>query len=80
MKHMKSYILGLATGTLLIPIDEELLTLISTWIEVAKIKPASIISDWNEKIAAQNDDGELPNAIGFVAPQPEEEYYDDEEE
>ena len=77
MKHMKSYILGLATGTLLIPIAEELLTLISTWIEVAKIKPASIISDWNEKMAAQNDDGELPNAIGFVAPQPEEEYYDD---
>lgn len=30
MKHMKSYILGLATGTLLIPIAEELLTLIST--------------------------------------------------
>lgn len=79
MKHTKIYILGLATGTLLIPIVEELLTLISTWIEVAKIKPASIISDWNEKMAAQNDDGELPNAIGFVAPQPEE-YYDDEEE
>lgn len=80
MKHMKAYILGLATGTLLIPIAEELLTLISTWIEVAKIKPASIISDWNEKMATQNDDGELPNAIGFVAPQPEEEYYDDDEE
>ena len=79
MKHMKVYILGLATGTLFIPIAEELLTLVSTWIEVAKIKPAKLISDWNEKMAAQNDDGELPNAIGFVAPQPEE-YYDDEEE
>ena len=80
MKHTKAYILGLATGTLLIPIAEELLTLISTWIEVAKIKPASIISGWNEKMAANNGEGEPTYAIGFEAPQPEEEYYDDDEE
>ena len=80
MKHIKAYILGLATGTLLIPIAEELLTLISTWIEVAKIKPAKIINDWNEEMMEKNGDNELPNAIGFVAPQPEEEYYDDDEE
>ena len=80
MKHTKAYIFGLITGTLLIPIAEDLVTLASTWIEVAKIKPASIINKWNEEMAVRNGDDELPNAIGFVAPQPEEEYYDDEEE
>ena len=77
---MKAYILGLTTGVLFIPIAEELLTLVSTWIEVAKIKPASIISDWNEEMMAKNGEGEQTYAIGFEAPQPEEEYYDDEEE
>ena len=80
MKHMKAYIFGLVTGTLFIPIAEELLTLVSTWIEVAKIKPASIINKWNEEMAANNGEDEPTYAIGFEAPQPEEEYYDDEEE
>ena len=80
-KNLLSYICGLITGFILIPVIEELLNVIYSWIEVMKIKPSSIISEWNEEVASKGDGTEQTYAIGFQAPDPElDEYYDDDEE
>ena len=70
-KNLLLYIFGLITGFILIPVTEEMLNVIYSWIEVLKIKPASIVSEWNEKVTAQNEEGEHTYAIGFQAPDPE---------
>ena len=75
-KKLLSYIFGLVTGVILLPVTDELLNVLYSWIEVMKIKPSSIIAEWNE-----GDGTEQTFAIGFQAPDPElEEYYEDEEE
>lgn len=80
-KNLLSYICGLITEFILIPVIEELLNVIYSWIEVMKIKPSSIISEWNEEVASKGDGTEQTYAIGFQAPDPElDEYYDEDEE
>lgn len=73
---MKKYILGLLTGIVVIPVIEEFLNVIYSWIEVAKIKPAGIVNEWNKKITA--DTPEDTQAIGFQIPTSDEEYYEDD--
>ena len=80
-KKLLPYIFGLVTGVILLPVTDELLNVLYSWIEVMKIKPSAIISEWNEEVASKGDGTEQTFAIGFQAPDPElEEYYDDEEE
>lgn len=80
-KKLLSYIFGLITGVVLLPVIDELLNVLYSWIEVMKIKPSAIISEWNEEVASKGDETEQTFAIGFHAPDPElEEYYEDEEE
>lgn len=80
-KKLLSYIFGLITGVVLLPVTDELLNVLYSWIEVMKIKPSSIIAEWNEEVASKSDGTEQTFAIDFQAPDPElEEYYEDEEE
>lgn len=80
-KNLLSYIFGLITGVILLPVIDELLNVLYSWIEVMKIKPSSIITEWNEEVASKSDGTEQTYAIGFHAPDPElEEYYDDDYE
>lgn len=80
-KKLLSYIFGLITGVVLLPVTDELLNVLYSWIEVTKIKPSSIIAEWNEEVASKGNGTEPTFAIGFQAPDPElEEYYEDEEE
>ena len=80
-KKLLPYIFGLITGVILLPVADELLNVLYSWIEVMKIKPSSIIAKWNEEVASKGDGTEQTFAIGFQAPDSElEEYYEDEEE
>lgn len=80
-KKLIPYIFGLITGVVLLPVTDELLNVLYSWIEVMKIKPSSIIAEWNEEVASKGDGTEQTFAIGFQAPDPElEEYYEEEEE
>lgn len=80
-KKLLLYILGLVTGFILLPVIDELLNVLYSWIEVMKIKPSSIIAKWNEEVASKGDGTEQTFAISFQAPDPElEEYYEEKEE
>lgn len=80
-KKLIPYIFGLITGVVLLPVTDELLNILYSWIEVMKIKPSSIIAEWNEEVASKGDGTEQTFVIGFQAPDPElEEYYEEEEE
>lgn len=80
-KKLLPYIFGLITGVILLPVTDELLNVLYSWIEVMKIKPSSIIAKWNEEVASKDDGIKQTFAIGFQAPDPElEEYYEEEEE
>ena len=72
---MKKYILGLVTGLILIPISEQFMDIIFSWIEVMKIKPSKIILKSNSELRdlqSQCSDGDT-SCIGFQYDGPEEE-------
>lgn len=79
-KNLISYILGLATGFIFIPLIEELINVAFSWIEVLKTKPSGIINDWNKKMASEDQDGMESDtyAIGFQYTPNEDEYYEEE--
>ena len=79
-KNLLSYILGLATGFIFIPLIEELINVAFSWIEVLKTKPSGIINDWNKKMASEDQDGMESDtyAIGFQYT-PNEDDFDEEE-
>lgn len=74
---MRKFIYGLATGIVVIPLVGSLLEVAYSWFEVLKIKPASIVNEWNKKVAAEL--GEDVSAIGFQIDNDSEEYCEDEE-
>ena len=57
-KKLLSYIFGLVTGVILLPVTDELLNVLYSWIEVMKIKPSSIIAEWNEEMMAKGEGNE----------------------
>lgn len=74
---MRKFLYGLATGIVVIPLVGSLLEVVYSWFEVLKIKPASIVNEWNKKVAAES--GEDVSAIGFQIDNGLEEYYENEE-
>ncbi len=74
---MRKFLYGLATGIIVIPLVGSLLEVAYLWFEVLKIKPASIVNEWNKKVAAES--GEDVSAIGFQIDNGSEEYYEEEE-
>ena len=78
-KNLLSYILGLATGFIFIPLIEELINVAFSWIEVLKTKPSGIINDWNKKMVAEDYGAESDTCvIGFQYTPNEDEYYEDD--
>lgn len=79
-KNLLSYILGLATGFIFIPLIEELINVAFSWIEVLKTKPSGIINDWNKKMVTEDQEGMESDAcaIGFHYTPNEDEYYEDD--
>lgn len=80
-KETKNYILGILTGLLFIPVIEEFINVIMSWIQVLLLKPTKIVLEGNKEINELQGDDEYrqTNCIGFQVPNNDEEYYEDEE-
>lgn len=80
-KETKNYILGILTGLLFVPVIEEFINVIMSWIQVLLLKPTKIVLEGNKEINELQGDDEYPqtNCIGFHVPSNDEEYYEDEE-
>lgn len=84
-KTLLSYILGACTIIVFLPIMEELVNVILSWIEYLKIIPSKLVLKGNAELQEiQNESGEMDSdtcAIDFhyVPEDDEDDYYDDEE-
>ena len=80
-KNVWFYILGLLSGMLFIPVIEEFINVIMSWIQVLLLKPTKIVLEGNKEINEMQADEEYQqtNCIGFQIPSNDEEYYEDEE-
>ena len=80
-KNVWFYILGLLSGILFIPVIEEFINVIMSWIQVLLLKPTKIVLEGNKEINELQGDDEYQqtNCIGFQIPSNDEEYYEDEE-
>lgn len=80
-KETKNYMLGILTGLLFIPVIEEFINVIISWIQVLLLKPTKIVLEGNKEINEMRADEEYQqtNCIGFQIPNNDEEYYEDEE-
>lgn len=82
-KTLLSYILGACTIVIFLPIVEELVNVILSWVEYLKIIPSKLVLKGNAELQEiQNESGEMDSdtcAIGFHYEPETEEYYDEEE-
>ena len=80
-KETKNYMLGILTGLLFIPVIEEFINVIMSWIQVLLLQPTKIVLEGNKEINEMQADEEYQqtNCIGFQIPSNDEEYYEDEE-
>ena len=81
-KNVWFYILGVLTGLLFIPVIEEFINVIISWIQVLLLQPTKIVLEGNKEINEMQADEEYQqtNCIGFQIPSNDEEYYCDEDE
>ena len=79
-KNVWFYILGILTGLLFIPVIEEFINVIISWIQVLLLQPTKIVLEGNKEINEMQADEEYQqtNCIGFQIPSNDEEYYEDE--
>ena len=80
-KNVWFHILGVLTGLLFIPVIEEFINVIISWIQVLLLQPTKIVLEGNKEINEMQADEEYQqtNCIGFQIPSNDEEYYEDEE-
>ena len=80
-KNVWFYILGLLSGILFIPVIEEFINVIMSWIQVLILKPTKIVLEGNKEINELQCDDEYQqtNCIGFQIPSEDEYYCDDDE-
>ena len=77
---LKHYIFGLITGFIAIPLIEELMTVVNTWIQVLLLKPNKIVINGNKELSELQVDEEPieTHCIGFQIPS--EDDYEDEDD
>lgn len=82
-KTLLSYILGACTIVIFLPIVEEIVNVILSWIEYLKILPGKLVIKGNAELQELQSDFEVEStdtcAIGFHYEPETEEYYDEEE-
>ena len=81
-KNVWFYILGTLSGLLFIPVIEEFINVIMTWIQVLILKPTKIVLEGNKEINELQGDEEYQqnNCIGFQIPSDDEYYCDEDDE
>ena len=81
-KNVWFYILGILTGLLFIPVIEEFINVIISWIQVLLLKPTKIVLEGNKEIKELQSDEEYQqtNCIGFQIPSDDEYYCDEDDE
>ena len=81
-KNVWFYILGTLSGLLFIPVIEEFINVIMTWIQVLMIKPSKKVLKGNQKLEKYQEPEEYQqtNCIGFQIPSDDEYYYDEDDE
>ena len=81
-KGAKHYILGILTGLLFIPVIEEFINVIISWIQVLLLKPTKIVLEGNKEINELQGDEEYQqnNCIGFQISSDDEYYCDEDDE
>lgn len=83
MKENKTfwyYIFGILSGILIIPIIEDLLTVIQSWIQVLLVKPSKIVMEANKELVGDSgEEYQQTNCIGFQIDN-NEDYYDEDDE
>lgn len=80
-RSLPSFILGLVTGFVFIPVITEALDLVYTYIQAALIKPTKIIIKGNQEVVDIQEKNEMvvsTNRIGFECPDIEEYYYEND--
>lgn len=77
---LKHYIFGLITGFIAIPLIEELMTVVNTWIQVLLLKPNKVVIKGNKELSELQGDEEPieTHCIGFQIPS--EDDYEDEDD
>lgn len=80
-KNVWFYILGLLSGMLFIPVIEEFINVIMSWIQVLLLKPTKKVLKGNKKLEKyqEPEQYEQSNCIGFEIPNENEYYYDDDD-
>lgn len=82
-KALLSYILGACTIVIFLPIVEEIVNVILSWIEYLKILPGKLVIKGNAELQELQSNSETEEvdtcAIGFPYEPKTEEYYDEEE-
>ena len=80
-KNVWFYILGTLSGLLFIPVIEEFINVIMSWIQVLLLKPTKKVLKGNKKLAKyqEPEQYEQSNCIGFEIPNENEYYYDDDD-
>lgn len=75
------YILGLLSGLLFIPVVEEFINVIMSWIQVLILKPTEKVLKGNKELEKyqESDEYQQTNCIGFQIPN-EDDYYCDEDD
>ena len=78
-KNVWFYILRTLSGLLFIPIIEEFINVIMSWIQVLLLKPTKKVLKGNKKLSKyqEPEQYEQSNCIGFEIPNENEYYYDD---
>ena len=80
-KNVWFYILGLLSGILFIPVIEEFINVIMSWIQVLILKPTEKVLKGNKELEKyqESEEYQQTNCIGFQI-QSEDEYYCDEDD
>ena len=81
-KNVWFYILGTLSGLLFIPVIEEFINVIMSWIQVLILKPNEKVLKGNKELEKYQEPEEYQqtNCIGFQIPSEDEYYYDDDDE
>ena len=80
-KNVWFYILGLLSGILFIPVIEEFINVIMSWIQVIILKPTKKVLKGNKELEkiSRPEEYQQTNCIGFQIPNDDEYYCDDDE-